>query len=78
MQKKQTTGKENEPHRRKTAENGYLHALFSQKHISKSKNLSINAAHVQKKLMQKSCSTYPGRGFWVNFCMKCGECGEFF
>ena len=20
----------------------------------------------------------PGRGFWVNFCKKCGECGEFF
>ena len=20
---------------------------------------------------------YPGRGFWVNFCKKCGECGEF-
>ena len=21
--------------------------------------------------------TYPGRGFWVNFRKKCGECGEF-
>ena len=23
-------------------------------------------------------STDPGRGFWVNFFPKCGECGEFF
>ena len=21
--------------------------------------------------------SYPGRGFWVNFRKKCGECGEF-
>ena len=24
-----------------------------------------------------SASVFPGRGFWVNFCKKCGECASF-